>query len=106
MVDAETAAAHRFMTIPVRSCSSRWEGRWVVYWADERGTIHQAVLDPWDACWVPTGVQRGFRNADKTEGKIHIIQGQGATPAPNYTQDYSALKEKRSDMKTDAIRIF
>ena len=69
------------------------EGRWVVYWADERGNIEQAVLEPWDACWVPTGVQRGFRNADRTEGKIHIIQGQGATPAPNYTKDYSALKE-------------
>ena len=68
------------------------EGKWVVYWADERGSIHQAVLDPWDACWVPTGVQRGFRNADRTEGKIHIIQGQGATPAPNYTKDYAALK--------------
>ena len=69
------------------------EGRWVVYWADERGNIGQAVLEPWDACWVPTGVQRGFRNADRTEGRIHIIQGQGATPAPNYTEDYSALKE-------------
>lgn len=69
------------------------EGRWVVYWMDERERLRQAVLDPWDACWVPAGVQRGFRNADKTEGKIHIIQGQGSTPAPDYAEDYSALRE-------------
>ena len=69
------------------------EGRWVVYWMDERERLRQAVLDPWDACWVPAGVQRGFRNADRTEGKIHIIQGQGSTPAPDYAEDYSALRE-------------
>ena len=69
------------------------EGRWVVYWVDERERLRQAVLDPWDACWAPAGVQRGFRNADRTEGKIHIIQGQGGTPAPDYAEDYSALKE-------------
>ena len=69
------------------------EGRWVVYWMDERERLRQAVLDPWDACWVPAGAQRGFRNADRTEGKIHIIQGQGSTPAPDYAEDYSALRE-------------
>ena len=69
------------------------EGRWVVYWMDERERLRQAVLDPWDACWVPAGVQRGFRNADRTEGKIHIIQGQGSTPVPDYAEDYSALRE-------------
>ncbi|MEK6709557.1 MAG: hypothetical protein AABZ64_03170 [Nitrospinota bacterium] len=68
------------------------EGRWVVYWLDERENLRQAVLDAWDACWVPSGVQRGFRNASRRGGKLHIIQGQGGSPPPDYFKDYSSLK--------------
>ncbi|HBK80174.1 MAG TPA: hypothetical protein DDZ83_10975 [Nitrospinae bacterium] len=69
------------------------EGRWAVFWLDARGEYHQAILDPWDACWVPPGVQRGFRNAGREWGKLHVIQGQPGAPPPEYHRDYSELKE-------------
>ena len=68
------------------------EGRWAVFWLDASGAYHQAILDPWDACWVPPGVQRGFRNAGREWGKLHVIQGQPSSPPPEYHQDYSDLK--------------
>ncbi|MBI1725098.1 MAG: hypothetical protein HYR52_05630, partial [Candidatus Tectomicrobia bacterium] len=68
------------------------EGRFAVHWLDARGELRQAVLDPWDACWVPPGVQRGFRNAGREWGKLHVVQGQPGAPPPEYHQDYSALR--------------
>jgi len=68
------------------------EGRWAVFWLDARGEYHQEILDPWDACWVPQGVQRGFRNAGREWGKLHVIQGQPGAPPPKYQRDYSELK--------------
>ena len=68
------------------------ESRWAVYWIDARGEQHQAVLDPWDACWVPPGVQRAFRNAGRGWGKLHVVLGHGKTPPPNYHRDYSSLR--------------
>ncbi len=68
------------------------EGRWTVFWLDAAGGFHQAILDPWDVCWVPSGVQRGFRNSGRTWGKLHVIQGQGGAPPPDYHRDYSDLK--------------
>ena len=68
------------------------EGRFAVQWLDARGEFHQAVLEPWDACWVPPGVQRGFRNAGREWGKLHVVQGQPGAPPPEYHQDYSALR--------------
>ncbi len=68
------------------------EGRWAVFWLDAAGDYHQEILDPWDACWVPPGVQRGFRNAGREWGKLHVIQGQPDAPPPDYHRDYSDLK--------------
>ncbi|MEK6710907.1 MAG: cupin domain-containing protein [Nitrospinota bacterium] len=68
------------------------EGRWAVHWLGPQGERHQALLEPWDACWVPAGVQRGFRNAGRGWGKLHVVQGQPDSPPPEYHQDYSALR--------------
>ena len=70
------------------------EGRWAVFWLDARGEYCQAILGPWDACWVPPGVQRGFRNAGREWGKLHVIQGQPGAPPPEYHRDYSELEKK------------
>jgi mannose-6-phosphate isomerase-like protein (cupin superfamily) len=67
------------------------ESRWTVFWLDAQGGRHEAVLDPWDACWVPPGVQRGFRNAGRGWGKLHVLQGQPDAPPPEYHRDYSDL---------------
>ena len=68
------------------------ESDWTVFWTDERGDSHQEVLGPWDMCWTPAGVQRGFRNSGRGWGKLHVIQGQGGALPPAYDRDYSHLK--------------
>ncbi|MBI3126322.1 MAG: hypothetical protein HYZ11_01795 [Candidatus Tectomicrobia bacterium] len=68
------------------------EGKWIVYWLDERDEYRQALLGPWDACWVPSGVQRGYRSASRHGGKLHVIQGQGNSPPPLYAEDYSSFR--------------
>lgn len=68
------------------------EGRWGMYWLDERGDRRQTVLEPWDACWVPPGVQRGFWNAGRDWGKLHVVHGLGGAVPPDYAADYSALR--------------
>ncbi len=69
------------------------EGRWAVFWLDAQGGRHEAILDPWDACWVPPGVQRGFRNAGRGWGKLHVLQGQPDAPPPEYHKDYSDIRK-------------
>ena len=68
------------------------ESDWTVFWTDERGESQQAVLGPWDMCWTPAGVRRGFRNTGRGWGKLHVIQGQGGALPPAYDRDYSHLK--------------
>ena len=68
------------------------ESDWTVFWTDERGDSYQEVLGPWDMCWTPAGVQRGFRNSGRGWGKLHVIQGQGGALPPAYDRDYSHLK--------------
>ena len=62
-------------------------------WRGGGGEYRRAVLDPWGACWVPAGAQRGFRNAGRKWGKLHGIPGQPGAPPPEYHRDYSELKE-------------
>lgn len=68
------------------------EGTWTLFWLDARGDAHQEVLAPWDMCWAPPGVQRGFRNSGRGWGKLHVVQGRGGALPPAYHQDYSRLK--------------
>ncbi len=68
------------------------EGTWTLFWLDAKGDAHQEVLDPWDMCWAPPGVQRGFRNSGRGWGKLHVVQGRGGALPPAYHQDYSRLK--------------
>ncbi len=69
------------------------EERWTMFWVDERGNAFQETLEPWDMCWVPAGVQRGFRNTGRGWGKLHVVQGQGGALPPDYQRDYSHLKD-------------
>lgn len=68
------------------------EERWTMVWIDAAGDVRQAVLEPWDMCWMPSGVQRGFRNSGRGWGKLHVVQGRGGSRPPSYHQDYSHLK--------------
>ncbi|MBT6440812.1 MAG: cupin domain-containing protein [Alphaproteobacteria bacterium] len=51
-------------------------GKWGIYWINEDGQRHEAILGPYDTVSVPVGLSRGFRNAsDETAMMLAIVGG-------------------------------
>ena len=51
-------------------------GKCGIYWINEDGSKHEAILEPYDTVSVPIGLSRGFRNAgDETAYMLAVVGG-------------------------------
>lgn len=51
-------------------------GKWGIYWINEDGEKHEAILEPYDTISVPIGLSRGFRNAgDEPAYMLAVVGG-------------------------------
>jgi mannose-6-phosphate isomerase-like protein (cupin superfamily) len=51
------------------------DGKWAIYWLDDKGEQQEVILEKHDVVSVPSGVWRGFRNESGCPALLFAING-------------------------------
>lgn len=82
------------------------EGRWALYWLDEKGQQQEVMLDRHDVISVPVGLWRGFRNVSGHVAHMIAING-GSDPGrvtwPPELIEKAAKKGYKLDAKGNLV---